>query len=140
VPTLFTRIIDGELPGTFVWRDPDAVAFLSINPVQPGHALVVPRAEIDHWIDLDPGLLQHLALVAQTIGKAQARVYQPLKVGLLVAGLEVAHVHLHVIPIVHGETDLHLDRSTSASPEQLAEEAEKIRAALRDLGADSVSD
>jgi histidine triad (HIT) family protein len=140
VPTLFTRIIDGELPGTFVWRDPDAVAFLSINPVQAGHALVVPRAEIDHWIDLDPGLLQHLTLVAQTIGKAQARVYQPLKVGLLVAGLEVAHVHLHVIPIVHGETDLHLDRSTSASPEQLAGEAEKIRAALRDLGADGVSD
>jgi histidine triad (HIT) family protein len=140
MPTLFTRIIDGELPGTFVWRDPDAVAFLSINPVQPGHALVVPRAEIDHWIDLEPSLAQHLTLVAQTIGRAQDRVYQPLKVGLLVAGLEVPHVHLHVIPIVHGEADLHLDRSTAASPDQLGAEAEKIRAALRDLGADSVSD
>jgi histidine triad (HIT) family protein len=140
MPTLFTRIIDGELPGTFVWRDPEAVAFLSINPVQPGHVLVVPRAEIDHWIDLEPPLAQHLTLVAQTVGRALDRVYSPLKVGLLVAGLEVPHVHVHVIPIVHGEADLHLDRSTAASPEQLGAEAEKIRAALRDLGADSVSD
>jgi histidine triad (HIT) family protein len=140
MPTLFTRIIDGELPGTFVWRDSEAVAFLSINPVQPGHVLVVPRAEIDHWIDLEPPLAQHLTFVAQTIGRALDRVYSPLKVGLLVAGLEVPHVHVHVIPIVHGEADLHLDRSTAASPEQLGAEAEKIRAALRDLGADSVSD
>jgi histidine triad (HIT) family protein len=140
VPTIFTRIIDGEVPGTFVWRDPEAVAFLSINPVQPGHALVVPRAEVDHWLDLEPALLRHVTDVAQTIGRAQARVYQPLKVGLLVAGLEVPHVHVHVIPIVHGEADLHLDRATTASPEDLAAEAEKIRAALRDLGAAGVSD
>jgi histidine triad (HIT) family protein len=139
MPTVFTRIIDGELPGTFVWRDPDVVAFLSINPVQPGHTLVVPHAEIDHWIDLEPPLAQHLTLVAQTIGRAQARVYQPLKVGLLIAGLEVPHVHLHVIPINHGEADVHLDRATTASPEQLAIESERIRTALRDLGADGVS-
>jgi histidine triad (HIT) family protein len=140
MPTVFTRIIDGELPGTFVWRDPDVVAFLSINPVQPGHTLVVPRAEVDHWIDLDPALAQHLTLVAQTIGRAQAQVYAPLKVGMLVAGLEVPHVHVHVIPIVHGETDLHLDRASQASPDDLATEAERIRGALRDLGADAVSD
>jgi histidine triad (HIT) family protein len=139
VPTLFTRIIDGEIPGTFVWRDPEAVAFLSINPVQPGHTLVVPRAEVDHWIDLEPRLTQHLTAVAQTIGKAQARVYEPMKVGLLVAGLEVPHVHVHVIPLQQGEIDLHLDRATTASPEQLGAEAEKIRSALRDLGTDGVS-
>ncbi len=52
VTTLFSRIIAGELPGTFVWRDDQCVAFLSINPVRPGHTLVVPRAEVDHWIDL----------------------------------------------------------------------------------------
>jgi histidine triad (HIT) family protein len=138
--TVFTRIIDGEIPGTFVWRDPDVVVFLSINPVQPGHALVVPRAEIDHWINLDTSLAQHLMVVAQTIGRAQASVYQPLKVGLLVAGLEVPHVHLHVIPIAHGEADLHLDRATTVSPGELAAEAERIRAALRDLGAEAVSD
>lgn len=123
-----------------MWRDDDAVAFLSIQPVQAGHTLVVPRAEVDHWIDLDPALTQHLMTVAQTIGRAQARVYDPLKVGLLVAGLEVPHVHLHVIPILQGEADLHLDRAAQAAPEALALEAGRIRAALRDLGATGVSD
>jgi diadenosine tetraphosphate (Ap4A) HIT family hydrolase len=140
MPTIFTKIIDGELPGTFVWRDPECVAFLSINPVQPGHTLVIPREEVDHWIDLEPTLAAHLTVVAQTIGRAQQAVYAPLRVGLLVAGLEVPHTHLHVIPIVHGEADLHLDRATTATPDDLAAEATKVRAALRNLGADGVSD
>ena len=140
MPTIFTRIIDGELPGTFVWRDPECVAFLSINPVQPGHTLVIPREEVDHWIDLEPTLAAHLAVVAQTIARAQQAVYAPLKVGLLVAGLEVPHTHLHIIPIIHSETDLHLDRATTATADDLAAEATKVRAALRDLGTDGVSD
>ena len=140
MPTLFTRIIEGDLPGTFIWRDPQCVAFLSINPVQPGHALVVPIAEVDHWIDLDPDLTSHLTGVAETIGHAQQVAYEPLKVGLVIAGLEVAHVHLHVIPIVQGEADLHLDRATTASPERLEVEATKLRAALRAAGAAGVSD
>jgi histidine triad (HIT) family protein len=138
--TVFSRIIDGDLPGTFVWRDDDSVAFLSINPVQPGHLLVVPRAEVDHWIDLETPLACHLMAVAQTLARAVQRVYEPLKVGLLIAGLEVPHTHLHVIPIMHGEADLHLDRASVASPEVLEAEAERIRAALRDLAADGVSD
>ncbi len=140
MPTVFTRIIEGDLPGTFVWRDPQCVAFLSINPVQPGHALVVPIVEVDHWIDLDPELACHLTGVAQTIARAEQAVYDPVKVGLLVAGLEVPHVHLHVIPIVHSEADLHLDRATSAAPEQLEREAVRIRAALVALGAEGASD
>jgi histidine triad (HIT) family protein len=140
MPTVFSRIIDGEIPGTFVWRDPECVAFLSINPVQPGHTLVVPREEVDPWTDLEPTLGAHLMVVAQTIARAQQEVYRPLRVGLLIAGLEVPHTHLHVIPINAGETDLHLDRFTTSSPEQLGAEAERIRGALRDLGADAVSD
>ena len=138
--TLFTRIIEGEIPGTFVWRDPECVGFLSINPVQPGHTLVVPIVEVDHWIDLAPELACHLTVVAQTIARAQQQVYEPVKIGLLIAGLEVPHVHLHVIPIMHGETDLHLDRATTASPEQLEVEATKLRAELRAAGAVGVSD
>jgi len=137
--TVFSRIIDGDLPGTFVWRDDDSVAFLSINPVQPGHLLVVPRAEVDHWIDLETPLACHLMAVAQTLARAVQRVYEPLKVGLLIAGLEVPHTHLHVIPIMHGEADLHLDRASIATPDALEAEAVRIRAALRDLGADGVS-
>ena len=112
--TVFSRIIDGDLPGTFVWRDDDSVAFLSINPVQPGHLLVVPRAEVDHWIDLETPLACHLMAVAQTLARAVQRVYEPLKVGLLIAGLEVPHTHLHVIPIMHGEADL--DRKSTRTP------------------------
>jgi histidine triad (HIT) family protein len=138
MPTLFTRIIEGELPGVFVWRDPDCVAFLTINPVRPGHTLVVPRLEADHWIDLDPALTSHLTAVSQTIGRAIQSVYDPLKVGLLIAGLEVPHVHLHLIPI-SSEADLHLDRAASASADELETEAVKIRAALAAADASGVS-
>ena len=138
--TLFTKIIGGELPGVFVWRDEKCVAFLSINPAQPGHTLVVPREEIDHWIDLNPDLLNHLSAVVQTIAQAQQSVYSPAKIGLLVAGLEVPHVHLHVIPIVNGEADLHLDQPNPTTAEALEAEADKIRGALRAAGATGVDD
>ncbi len=138
--TLFTRIIAGEIPGTFVWRDDHCVAFLSIEPVQPGHTLVVPRIEVDHWIDLDPALAGHLTVVAQTIAQAQQRVYNPVKVGMLIAGLEIPHVHLHLIPLMRGEGDLHLDRAQAATPEALAVEADRLRADLRAAHATGVSD
>jgi histidine triad (HIT) family protein len=139
MPTLFTRIIEGELPGTFVWKDPECVAFLSINPIRPGHTLVVPRAEVDHWIDLDPQAAQHLMSVAQIIGQGLDHAFRPPKIGLEIAGFEVPHVHLHVLPI-RGEADLHLANSArSVDPDDLAAAAEQLRAALRDLGAEHVS-
>lgn len=94
--TLFTKIIAGEIPGRFVWSDELAVGFLSINPLGPGHTLVVPRAEVDHWIDADADLLAHLTTVARTIGTAVQEIWQPPRVGLLVAGFEVPHLHVHV--------------------------------------------
>ena len=140
MPTIFTRIIEGEIPGAFVWRDDESVSFLSINPVNPGHALVVPRAEVDHWLDLEPALATHLMEVAQTVGQAVQRAFTPLRIGLLIAGLEVPHTHLHVMPIHAGESDLHLDRAGTADPSELADSAERIRAALRDAGAAGVSE
>ena len=98
MPTVFTRIIDGEIPGTFVWRDEVCVAFLSINPMAPGHTLVVPIAEVDHWIDLEPPVAEHLFRVAHHIGRAQQRAFSPERVGLMIAGYEVPHTHLHVVP------------------------------------------
>ncbi len=139
MPTLFTHIINGEIPGTFVWRDDECVSFLSINFVNPGHALVVPRAEVDVWLDLEPPLAAHLMTVAQTVGRAVQAAFQPLRVGLLIAGLEVPHTHLHVMPICAGESDLHLDRAGHATPEELEANAAKIRAALNDQGASGVS-
>lgn len=99
MPSVFTRIIRGELPARFVWQDPACVAFLSITPLRPGHTLVVPRLEIDHWLDAQPDLLSHLMETAQAIGQAQMAAFHPTRVGLIVAGLEVPHLHLHVVPI-----------------------------------------
>src|SRR6476659_2930461 len=95
--TIFTRIINGELPGRFVWRDDRCVAFLSINPLRPGHTLVIPRAEVDHWIDLPADENAHLMRVAHEIGRAQMAAFSPTRVALIIAGMEVPHVHLHVV-------------------------------------------
>jgi histidine triad (HIT) family protein len=138
--TIFTRIINGDLPGRFVWRDERAVAFLSNRPLRPGHTLVISREEIDHWLDLPADLARHLMEVSQSIGKALQHGFQPTKVGLMIAGLEVRHVHLHVVPI----RDLHdldfANQDPNANPADLDRAAETIRASLRDLGFTQVAD
>ncbi len=134
MPTVFTRIINGELPGRFVWKDDHCVAFLTINPLRPGHTLVVPRAEVDHWIDLEPHLLAHLSSVSQTVAKAIQRAFNPAKVGLVLVGLEVPHVHFHVVPI-HEIGDIDFARQDmDPNPSDLDAAAERIRTALRDMG------
>lgn len=138
--SVFTRIIDGELPGRFVWRDEVCVAFLSINPLAPGHVLVVPREEVDHWIDLDLGTWEHLTRVAKAIGAALQRGYRPAKVGMMLAGLEVPHVHIHLVPI----EDLHdLDfaqADADPAPADLDLAADTVREALRSLGVAGVAE
>ena len=132
--TLFTRIIDGELPGRFVWRDEQAVAFLTINPLTTGHTLVVPRVEVDHWLDLDPALIAHLTAVAQHIGTAQVAAFAAARVGLIIAGLEVPHTHLHVLPI-RSEGDLNFAHADpSPDPADLDRAAEALRDALAAAG------
>jgi diadenosine tetraphosphate (Ap4A) HIT family hydrolase len=132
--SIFTKIIRGELPGRFVWRDERAVAFLTIEPLRPGHALVVPIREVDHWIDLEPELAAHLFRVAQAIGRAQQRAFRPRRIGLAVVGIEVPHVHLHTVPI-EGIGDLDFSRADrKPRPEDLDAAAAKLRAELRALG------
>jgi diadenosine tetraphosphate (Ap4A) HIT family hydrolase len=128
--TLFTKIIAGDIPGHFVWKDELCVGFLSIAPLNPGHTLVVPRVEVEHWIDLEPDLVGHVFRVTQSIGKAIQKEYDPVKVGTIVLGLEVPHVHVHVVP-VWNPTDLDFHNADSSTPpEDLAREAGRIRAAL----------
>jgi histidine triad (HIT) family protein len=133
VASLFTRIIDGALPAHFVWRDERCVSFLSINPITVGHALVVPRVEVDHWLDLEPDVAAHLVVVARNVGRAQQHAFAPPRVGLEIAGFEIAHCHLHVLPI-WDETDLHLSRGASVPSEVLAANARAITDALDALG------
>ncbi|GJM20907.1 MAG: HIT family protein [Planctomycetota bacterium] len=137
--SLFTRIIDGELPGRFVWKDEHCVAFLSIAPVRPGHVLVVPRAEIDHWIDCPPALAAHLMTVSRTLGEAIQKVFRPEKVALTILGLEVRHTHLHLVPI-RTEADMRFaNADENAKPEDMDAAAESIRTALREAGCAEVA-
>lgn len=134
MPTLFTRIIEGEIPGRFVWRDDRAVAFLTIAPITQGHTLVVPIDEVDHWIDLDADLAAHLMTVAREVGRAQMQAFRPRRIGMMVAGMEVPHCHLHVLPIA-SEGDLSFAKADhSPDPARLDEAADLLRSALRDLG------
>ena len=138
MPTIFTKIIDGEIPGTFVWRDDVCVGFLSINPMAAGHVLVVPRAEEPHWIDLSVETNEHLMRVAHAIGRAQVEAFRCARVGLIVAGYEVPHVHVHVIPTNHmGELSF-ANAAASVLPAELAENADRIRDVLRKQGATGV--
>jgi len=133
MPTIFTRIIAGEIPGTFVHRDDRCVAFLSINPLAHGHTLVVPIDEVDHWVDLSPDLAAHLFAVAHRIGRAQQRAFHCERVGMIIAGYEVPHTHLHLIPTEHMGQLNFANAAASASRDELASAAAAITAALAAL-------
>lgn len=140
MPTIFTKIIEGEIPGTFVWRDDRCVAFMSINPLRPGHVLVVPREEVDHWLDCPADLRDHLMDVSQAIGQAIHKVHSPAKVGFMIAGLEVPHLHIHLVPI-DGVRDLDFaNAAASVERDELEEQAASIRYVLSTMGADGVSE
>ena len=99
MPTIFTRIINHEIPARFIYQDTLCVSFLDARPLALGHCLVVPRTEIDQWTDLGASDAAHLTKVAHAIGNAQKKVLNPKRIGLMIAGFEVPHVHLHVVPI-----------------------------------------
>ena len=132
--TLFTKIINGEIPGRFVWKDDDVVAFLTIAPLTDGHTLVVPRQEVDRWTDVAPELLNKVMTVAQAIGQAQVKAFGAPRAGLSVVGFEVEHFHVHVFPansladFDFGTVDHHPD------PAQLDTNAAKLRAGLVEAG------
>ncbi|CAB4323083.1 MAG: HIT domain-containing protein [Actinobacteria bacterium] len=134
--SIFSKIINGELPGRFVYRDEICVAFLTIAPICEGHTLVVPRAEVDHWIDLDADTVAHLTTVARQIGLAQRSAFGAQRVSLIIAGLEVPHTHLHVLPI-RSESDIDFGRADSSiPPDELDRVAAALRIALGPLGSD----
>lgn len=132
--TIFTKIIDGELPGRFIWQDEKCVAFLDISPLSYGHTLVVPREEIDMWTQVPEDLNAHLYTVASRIGKAQVTALGAARAGMMIAGYEVPHLHLHVFP-TQSLADFDLSK-VMRDPDQdkMDEAATKLRAALREAG------
>lgn len=132
--TVFSKVIQGEIPGRFVWQDETCVGFLSIAPLAYGHTLVVPRAEVDRWTDAEPHLMAHLSTVAHRIGKAQVEAFGSVRAGLVIAGYEVPHLHLHVWP---SDSMADFDFSTAMEdpdPAQMDQAAERLRVALRLMG------
>jgi diadenosine tetraphosphate (Ap4A) HIT family hydrolase len=131
--SVFTKIINGELPGRFVFEDDEVVAFLTIEPMTQGHTLVVPRAEVDQWQDVDPETINKVMGVSQLIGRAVCRAFGAQRAGVIIAGLEVPHLHVHVFP-AYNLTDFgfaNVDRNPS--PKSLDEAQAKIKDALAQL-------
>lgn len=131
--SVFTKIINGELPGRFVYEDEDVVAFLTIAPITQGHTLVVPRAEIDQWQDIDASVFAKVNLVAQRVGRAIRKAFDAPRAGYIIAGMEVPHLHVHVFP-GFTLTDFSFENADpNASAESLDEAQAKIKAALAEI-------
>jgi histidine triad (HIT) family protein len=132
MPTLFTRILNGDIPGTFVYRDDQCAAFMSINPLGDGHVLVIPIDEVDHWVDLSPSLSQHLFTVSHRISAALQKAFPCERVGLIIAGYEVNHCHIHLIPTQSIGHFNFANAASSVPRETLEEQAQRIIKALQD--------
>lgn len=132
--SIFTKIINGEIPGRFVWRDSECVAFMDIQPISRGHLLVVPRQETDRWHDLPPQTAAHLFAVAYKIAAALDQLSERSRVGLMIAGFDVPHTHIHLMPADSMAQFDPKNADKNARPEDLDAMAGKIRNALRALG------
>lgn len=130
MPSIFSRIIAGEIPSHKIAEDENYFAFLDIMPLAPGHVLVVPKVEVDYVFDLDDELLSGILPFAKRIATAMERVIPCERVGISVIGLEVPHAHLHLIPL-RTMDDINFSRpKLKMSNEELAEIAENIRKSL----------
>ena len=132
-PTVFTRIINGEIPGRFVWADDVCVAFATIEPQTRGHVLVVPREEIESYVDAPEKTVAHLAVVARRIAATQVRVFDAVRPGIIVVGLDVPHLHVHVLPL-HQASDVNPSSAAAAEGDDLDAAMTELRAGLVEDG------
>jgi histidine triad (HIT) family protein len=129
MPSIFTRIIEREIPAHILREDSEFLAFLDVRPIRAGHTLVIPKAEIPDVFELPESLLAGLLPFATPVAQAIQQVTGATRIGMAVIGLEVPHAHLHLVPI-DGLHDLDFRRASPADDEELAETAERIREAL----------
>ncbi|MDR0782128.1 MAG: HIT family protein [Pseudomonadales bacterium] len=127
--SIFTRILAGELPGHFVWKDAQCFAIMTIQPIRQGHVILIPNEEVNHWDDVKPATAAHLMQVAQHIAKGIKAVIPCKRVGVSVIGLEVPHMHIHLMPI-DTMADLDFTFAKPAATPDLAATAAQIREAL----------
>ena len=130
MPSIFTRILDGEIPCHKILENDRFLAFLDIRPIRPGHTLVIPKKEIDYLFDLDDEALAGLMAFSKKVARAIRQAVECKRVGLMVAGLEVPHAHIHLVPIVE-VLDLNFAKAKPARADELSQTAERIRAHLK---------
>ncbi|MFH0411627.1 HIT family protein [Corynebacterium sp. L4756] len=128
-PSVFTKILNGELPGRFVYRDDKCAAFLSIEPLRYGHTLLIPNEQVDKWTDLDSEAWLHLSTKAQEIGEAIKTAYGTPRAGFIIAGFDVPHAHIHLFPTEKmAEYDFSKAMAADATdPKAMDEAAVRIR-------------
>jgi histidine triad (HIT) family protein len=124
--SIFSRIIKGEIPCEKILEDGRFFAFLDIRPINPGHTLVVPKQETDYLFDLEDDILSGALPFAKRVAKALRQSVACKRVGVLVAGFEVPHAHIHLVPIQQ-EGELSFSRAKPAKPEELKDLGRKIR-------------
>lgn len=127
--SIFTKILGGELPGHFVWKDELCFCILTIQPIRAGHAMVIPIEEVNHWDDVPPATAAHLMQVSQHIAKAIKATVRCKRVGMMVVGLEVPHTHIHIMPI-DTMADMDFSHAHEQSHAVLADTAASLREAL----------
>ena len=132
--TLFTKILNGDIPGRFVWREDDVAAFLTTGPLADGHTLVVPAEEVDRWTDASPETLARVMEVARRIGAVQVDIFGSRRAGLIVAGDEINHLHVHVWPSNSMADFDFASADQNPDPDVLDANADKLREGLRDAG------
>lgn len=133
MPSIFTKILAGELPGHYVWKDSVCFAIMTIQPIRAGHLIVIPNQEVDHWDDMPPATAAHVMQVAQKVAKGIKAVFPCKRVGVTVIGLEVPHAHVHLMPIDH-LMDMDFKLARALPQDELAASAASIRGALAQLG------
>jgi histidine triad (HIT) family protein len=129
MPSIFTRIVNREIPAHVLREDDDFLAFLDVRPIRAGHSLVIPKQEIDDLFDLPEGLLSGLLVFARPVAHAIRQVSGAQRVGVAVVGIEVPHAHIHLVPL-DGIDDLDFRKAKQADDADLAAVAERIRSAL----------
>jgi len=127
---LFCKIIKGEIPSYKIWEDENFFAFLDINPINPGHTILVPRKHLDYIFDLEEPLYSEIFRTVKKLSKPLKRVTGAERIALAIEGFVVPHIHIHLIP-VNKVNDLDPNRAKKSSPEELLTIAEKVKALIK---------
>ena len=129
--SIFTKIINKEIPGRIIWEDSICIAMVDIRPLNRGHVLVIPREEVDRWHDLGAESVSHLMAIAHMVAEAQQLIFNPARIGLMIAGFEVPHTHIHSVPI---ENMSHLDftQAEMGDPDDLDKVGDLLRCKLNE--------